>query len=346
MLSDMSKLLAPLILMAALSACETAPETPVAEGGPAILVEGVTSPTNMMFVGADIEDTPSGLQLQRYAPQGLSANEGALKGIATKIDPTLDSTESIGNMVSAIRSKTGAGQAPPAPQGMQGIGGIPARVLLEVAKNMAQNPGGKYSPRWRVDVIETRGQILGYEIGGIHGGGAATDPGRMVVETWTTWQLRNPGGQPVGPEQTERYKFTAEVEGGFQVKPRAANPDPHDIFPGTGLHIPLAGNENFKFKIYSRGQGIQVTEVAYDENGNGTFEANEIVTPGSTGEDWHDELQSIFLPHEDSCIDMMVQEDENLPYFVPRDYAELQTLGGPPKYCLGRCENPPLINTK
>lgn len=329
--------------LVALAGCAPEAGTMGAEPEVEILTEGVTTPTNMMFVGANVSGTPSGRQLRPYS--ALSTEEDALKGILRKMDPSLSDSLNLGQRVSAIRRKTGVGGAEEPPQGMRGIGGIPAQVMLEVGSLMSQSQGGEYVPG-RVKITDTQGQILDYEIGGIHGTGAPTDPGSMVVETWTTTQRIDADGDPVGPPRTERYRFTVAVEGGFQVKPRAENPDPDDMFPGTGLHIPFAGHEAFKYKIYARGQGIQVTEVAYDKNRNGSFDANEVVTPGSTVPGWHDDFQSIFLPNEDSCIDMMVQEDSNLPYDVPRNYAELQQLGAPPKYCLGRCEDPPLINTK
>lgn len=261
------------------------------------------------------------------------------------MDPSLEPTLTLGQMVSAIRAKTGVGGAEDAPQGMRGIGGIPGRVMLEAGGAMSQNAGGQPTPGWRVDFTESRGQITRYEIGGIHGAGAPTDPGRIVVETQTKRQLKNPAGNPVGSAEIDRYKFTVEVDGGFQVKPRAVNPNPADIFPGTGIQLPLAGHEAFKYKIYARGQGIRVIELAYDKNRDGNFDSDEVITKGSTAQPWHADFQSVFESDENSCIDMMIQQDTNLPYFVPRDYHELQQLGAPPKYCLGRCANPPLINT-
>ena len=312
----------------------------LAAAGPAAAVEGVTEPADMMFVGAEVTGVPvagnpdlppsdaAAGDIRRFGPRTgvavpkvntLIGSLATLREIYSQVDPNVDTNQPLRQIVQAIRNKAGGGTPEP-PQGMRGLGAIPAQVLFALSEDMAQNPGGVYSPNWTTEVLESRGQILDYRYGD------SATPGLMKVETWVIWQLKNPGGRPVGSPKKMHYLFTVEVGGGFRIKDRSN--DANDIFPGTGLQIlGSSANAHFTHKVWAKGSDVRVTELGYDRNGDGDFaDADEIIPIGSTDPE-HLAFQPIFATDDDNCVDMMVAVAGGSAS-VPRTYQQLTELGG------------------
>jgi hypothetical protein len=124
-----------------------------------------------------------------------------------------------------------------------------------------------------------------------------------------------------------------------RVDQRVSNPN--DIFPvaaaATGLALEATPeNANFDYKLYAFGNHIEVKNY---------WEAKDLVNAPfvwtkytKNTPNMPPEIAAYFQKDRDACIDMMF---ENYPP---------QTL--PPGaaagvfYCLGRCKNPPIVNTK
>ncbi len=49
------------------------------------------------------------------------------------------------------------------------------------------------------------------------------------------------------------------------------------------------------------------------------------------------QYRTLFQPNEHACLDMM---------FNGAPPTNIDGLSGPPQYCLGRCDEPPIINTR
>lgn len=126
-----------------------------------------------------------------------------------------------------------------------------------------------------------------------------------------------------GNDVTVAYRWT--VFGNFQVAQRDNN-DAMDVFPTADmglLKISAVMAGDYDRKLWASGAMIRVTKVER-KNGNGPFVPLPLSNP-------------LYQTTAESCIDMMFVGDP--PVTLPPDAA-------PPFYCLGRCDNPPLINTK
>ena len=155
---------------------------------------------------------------------------------------------------------------------------------------------------------ETTGQIERYFFDG-------TDSSCLRVLMTTT---ATHGGRVT----TVEYRWT--VFASFQVAPRD-NTDMDDVFP-TANTIPItaAMAGAFNNKLWAKGTTIEVTRVEFRRNQNGGF---KLLPSG----------HPLYRTTVESCIDMM---------FVGTPPTTLPVGAAPPGYCLGRCNSPPIINTK
>ena len=124
-----------------------------------------------------------------------------------------------------------------------------------------------------------------------------------------------------GTDVTFVYRWT--VFGDFQDALRN-NSDSNNVFPtAMAVQISAAMAGSFDHKLWSKGTMFRVTKVDR-KIGNGAF----VTLP---------ETHPLYGTTAESCIDMM---------FVGVPPETLPPGATPPFYCLGRCDNPPLINTK
>ena len=117
--------------------------------------------------------------------------------------------------------------------------------------------------------------------------------------------------------------------------------DPSNIFPAaaaaTKLVIPATqANEDFDFKLYAKGDQIEV--LTYWTSTYGTnwakYNASSTQPPG---------IHNIFKIDPDACVDMMFVKKPPVvdgAFRLPTDWR------GGLNYCLGRCAQPPIINTQ
>jgi hypothetical protein len=223
-------------------------------------------------------------------------------------------------MISEIRA--GGGQSRDnVSRGLNGLGGIFGHVLLKAAE--AKAPGGVYSIALKI-IIDSRGHIDGYFFD------HQTNGGYLNVTTQFTI------GLPNGTVDIDRYRYEVEIGNNvFQVLAKDTT-DPNNVFPGSDIAVNAVTALPFNYKLWAEGPDIRVVRLWVDHDDDGVFEPNERVTTGNHG-DWRDGYRHILRPDPDACIDMM---------FILYPPETLPPGAAPPYYCLGRCANPLLINTK
>jgi len=216
------------------------------------------------------------------------------------------------NSVVAQLRAGGGGQCAP---GLTGPAGIFAFAFLKAA-DMAL--GGSAA------TVDFSGQITHYEYNPVDGSG------RLHV---TTFAAITTGGVT----RTDAYKWeVAVLPGGFTVIPHSGNPT--DPFPGTLQFSPemlnrISANQ-LMFKLWANGPEIVVERVDFDDDydpSNPTFVYLDPAQP-----QFH-KYRCLYETTNASCIDMMFQASP------PTD---MSGLSAPPFYCLGRCAQPFIINTR
>ncbi len=187
-----------------------------------------------------------------------------------------------------------------------GLAGIPARSFFNAVRQTL-NENSEF--RTALNVVTT-GKLEAYHY---------VEIGESCLRVLMTKTVTTAGGQSF----TFRYRWT--IFGEFRVEPRNDN-DPTDVFPGADtvkVTKAMADANNFQHKMWSRGNMLKVTRVERSF-GNISF----FLLPASN---------RFYKITPDSCIDIMFQDppDETMP-----------SDAEPPFYCLGRCEDPPIVNTK
>jgi hypothetical protein len=264
------------------------------------------------------QDTPSTSPLTPplYNFQEVLGDERRLHEVLRMMRDDLAEDLTLADMTEEIRA--GGGQNPEiVSRGLSGIGGIFGHAMLKAAEARRLDPA-------RPVTIDSRGHIDGYFFDHQQGGGYLHVTTEITV------------GYPNGNVDVDRYRFEVEIGNDtFRVIEKDTS-DPDDVFPGTELPISAEMAAGFNYKLWAHGTEIRVTRLWVDHNNNGIFEPNERVTMADHG-DWRDGYRHLLEVDEDACIDMM---------FVHYPPETLPPGAAPPFYCLGRCANPPLINTK
>lgn len=336
MIIDLRNRLVALTAIFLVVACEPATEEMAVE---TLSVPGLDEPANMLLVAADTDQPAQAGALKAY--NDLLSQRGETRGIVKKTGGIVSDLP-LGRLISETR-RNGGQDAP----GLAGIGGVPGHIFLDLAEGKV---GGndEYDPIWTITIDDRKGQILEYVYRD-----PATGDGRMVVMTEVTWTRTHRNNQVPPQTWTDRYKFDVSVVGGFGATkkkvPGDSGYDPDDVFPGTIIRIPAQMAGPFDWKVHGLGEDVIVNTVWFDHNRNGTFQPNERFT-AQTATGWQRKYLSLFDVSPENCIDMMVVAYSGNTPPVPMNKAELITSvensGEPLRYCLGRCEDPPLINTR
>lgn len=138
----------------------------------------------------------------------------------------------------------------------------------------------------------------------------------MTVQMRTTFNI--------GASQKD-YRYELHIFFDAKVKQRDDTND-KDVFPGTALDITISASQagNRQYKLHDEGMTVEVRKARRSKNG------------GTSWQKFKRKIEDAILrTHDDNCVDMM---------FVSSPPEVLGTLA-PPLYCLGRCENPPVVNT-
>ncbi len=115
----------------------------------------------------------------------------------------------------------------------------------------------------------------------------------------------------------------------------------HEAFDATELKVSAAMAEPFEYKLYAAKQDIKIVNYweANWEFGKGRAKWKKFdrdrIPPGKL-----DRIPLIFAKNETACIDMMFSKEKGVPMTLdPGDAAGVH-------YCLGRCSEPPIVNTR
>lgn len=224
-----------------------------------------------------------------------------------------------------------------------GPGGVSPRSLLDSAQEALE--GGRLAAP---PVVDVRGQIekecvlpdgtvySGYHFDGISPHGS----GHLCVTVFTTTQRGNSGRT-----KTIAERFLVIVEphknrtGGFMVEQKIDSQDPNynpgNVFPafasasGMAISESVAGGRGYK--LWASGTSIRVAGIWVDKNYNASSPDFKWVFQKKA-------YLSLRIANPDSCIDMLFMASPPSPDLPPGM--------SPPQYCLGRCANPPIVNTK
>jgi len=232
----------------------------------------------------------------------------------------------------------------------KGLGGIYGHIFLEDAKKRLKGPNWNSKVSVAQDV---RGQITNFYRDEI------TKAGLFHVTTLVTTTLITPGN-PSNPPTIgkDAYHWQVEVASeGFQIHKNChkfmsemCDPnDPTDKQPFWKTEMELSDDmlnevvgRNFHYKLWAKGDVIEVKNVyKYNKNIPGTTIP---VDPSIEPDDW-DRLDDsdgspysgLYAESPESCIDMMTV---GIP---PTSMSNLPPL---PFYCLGRCEQPMIVNSR
>ena len=169
--------------------------------------------------------------------------------------------------------------------------------------------------------------------------------GELNVTTYITWKVVTSGSGNPAPK-TEAYKWIISVEPtsglsftGFQDEMNTGNIN--NPFPASGMTFdPDTLNRiqslGFTRKLWVRGDDIVIEEIRHRKWNKMTFVLLDKTDPK------YERLYDM-TGDEDSCIDIFFAVPSASP--LPTNMVQLNALGGPPFYCLGRCANPMILNT-
>ena len=250
-------------------------------------------------------------------PVDLNSVLGSEAELRRALDEFFPGSENIDNLGERIDFIRGTKDDPERRfEAFRGLGGVLAHEFLNAAKATLDR-SGRFDPSKRVYEFfygQTEEFVFDKDDGS----------GRIVNTTYFT-TVTVPLG--VGPivSTTDSYRWDIAVEpGGFTVVPKTSNPN--DPFPGTLDFSPAMLNRinalGFQYKLWAKGTLIDIVAIEFKPNGA----ANYSLVPASDPR--YDRTDA-------NCVDMLFVN------FPPPVLGTLQ----PPLYCLGRCDNPMLINT-
>jgi hypothetical protein len=260
--------------------------------------------------GAAGVNSPSAPQAMRTMVNGEPID--VVLGSSGKLEAALDAMDGQGNILKAkiasIRSSAFA----------DGLSGGSALLFLNAADHTLNTNGG-YGEGV---TAETTGEIQAYNYDNGDGSGCL----RVLMVTTAT--------RANGVQTSLAFIWTVAVRaGGFTAAQKLETSNPNysdaDVFhtgPGTPADTVAISKDmaaGFEYKLWAKGDSIDVVKVER-RVGNGNF----VEMPSSS---------PLYGTTAESCIDMM---------FAAYPPATLPAGSGPPFYCLGRCKNPYIVNTK
>ena len=240
-----------------------------------------------------------------------------LKGYGGHSNPA-----NMGIMIIEIRTSNES--SPGSVPGMTGPGGVFGHAFLNMAQN-ALKPNGKFNQNGARIVISVSGKITDY------GYNSGDGSGKLHVTTYFTRRVVTPGvgAPPTKIIDTFRWEIQVE-EGGFRVIQK-------DDCEGKYFCDVIKFSQEMKDRADSLGFTHKLWAGPYDNSGTGSkIKIMKLWHNGDEKFATDDEYAGLFQTTPYSCIDMM---------FVDSPPAIFADLEGPPMYCLGRCDQPLIINT-
>lgn len=268
----------------------------------------------------------------------LLATEGNLiNGIDGFAQHAGNHNKNIRKLIAQMRAsnQNSAKKAP----GFTGINGALAHEVLTIIEEEALLPSGMYDGRKKV-VVSMEGKVIDY---GFKGSVGIPGDGKLTVIAAVTYKvIPSQGGST---PKTDGYKWEIKVNNnGFEVHNNCQTSGacgPNDQpFPGTMEFSQTMINRvqtlGFQHKLWAKGTDIEVVNVWRKKNFQWT-DAGDSSYWGGRLPDASAIWGRLYKIDQDSCIDMMFVDPP------PKKYTDLQ---GPPFYCLGRCEQPAIVNSR
>ena len=274
----------------------------------------------------------------------LETKEGVEEGIKG-FAKNYPSYTTIGDLITKLRSKNQASSNDDQAPGFTGIGGALGNELLTIIEEEALAAADTYDTNTSV-VVSLEGKIIHYRFIP-----DTTNPaqgnGELTVITAVSSRTYLPNGTISPTAKTVGYKWQIEVEGNsFEIHENChlvlntcgpddqPFPDAMDLSEAMKDRVKSLG---FKIKLWAEGVGIVVHNVWRKENFNWNAANNNSYWGNAL--DRNDARWTRFYETDDqSCIDFMFASTT-----PPTD---LSGLGAPPFYCLGRCADPAIVNSR
>ena len=283
--------------------------------------------------------------------------EEGIKGFALNYG----SYNNLGELIQKMRARnentpanpsTGNDQAP----GFKGLAGALAYEALAVIETEALEAATTYDTKRNV-IVSLEGKIIHYKF---TPNGADPKKGNLELTVITAVSSRKylPNGKVSPVAKTVGYKWQIEVKNDTNdavvvhdnchlVLNRCNDDD--QPFPGTmelsEAMIERVNSLKFKIKLWAKGEDIVIHNVWRKNNfrwtaANNTNWGKRLKKPGdlpvNPGEKFP--WARLYASDAESCIDIMFASVD-----PPED---LLGLGAPPYYCLGRCANPAIVNSR
>jgi len=267
----------------------------------------------------------------------LETKESLENGIK-KFAKEYGSFSNLGDLIQKMRAKNESSSNDDKALGFTGFGGALGHEALTIIDAEAVEPGDTYNTERNV-VVSLEGKIIHYKFTP-----DPTNPTRgnaeLTVITAVSSRKYLPNGMISPNAKRVGYKWQLEViNNGFDVIGHSGNDD--DPFQNT-MEFSQAMKDrvkslNFKIKLWAKGTNIIVHNVWRRESFNWNAANNNSWWGNALDED-SDEWGRLYEQTAESCIDIMFASD-NPP-------VDLSGLGAPPYYCLGRCANPAIVNSR
>ena len=275
-------------------------------------IEEAASWTDIVPSSTVIQISPDGAPLDLNA---VLASEETLRQALDTLFPGSGNIDNIGDRIRSIRESKASSDR--RFEILSGLGGVFAHEFLDAAE-ATLDERGFYDPTKRVYEFfygKTDEYVFDQRDGS----------GRLVNTTYFTTVIVPLGVGPI-VSTTDSYRWDVGVDpGGFTVVPKSTS-NPNNPFPGTLDFPPAMLNRinalGFQYKLWAKGTLIDIVAIEFKADGDADYS----LLP--TSDPRYDRTDA-------NCIDMLFVN------FPPPVLGTLQ----PPLYCLGRCDNPKLINT-
>ena len=308
-----------------------------------LLLTGCTDADGQPTTGGDtppVAGSPFAEQELRLLVSGASLTSAARDN--RKLDRLLETFGESGRNGNALARIDRLLNAP-SPK-MRGLGGGQIRTALKALKATADAGGGFAGPLASVSV---RGQIQQSVDGEAGFYFVPGQPMHMWVQMITV-ATRGDKTESIA----EMYRIEVPANQTVVEARAGANGSVFPAFADAAFSIPaqMAKRDDgtmFYYKLWAVGRDVQVTQYWVDNDYN-----------SSTGPNWTkytlsdigrvpQNVRSIFDKDDDACIDMMfvLNPARDVADGGALDAGRLPANAKPPYYCLGRCKNPPVVNT-
>lgn len=220
---------------------------------------------------------------------------------------------------------------------MDGLGGIQARAVLEVAK-LTLGPDGKFSRKLDGEAVDVLGKIESFYY-------KPGEPMHVTVQMITT-------ASGVGGTYKRAEKYRVEIPAGAMHLEERTGPD-DNMFPIFGREaFPVAKRPDlvFNWKLWAAGVDVRVTDYWWTNvftNDVPVYSDIQKYGKSNPTNPIPSKYKNIFASDPDACFDMMflLNPGDQSPNGALVN-GELPPGSKPPYYCLGRCSNPPIVNTR